>query len=36
MGNIGSRGIIFTTVEYTCGFGEKQDGDSLKHGRTAA
>src|SRR5512143_2880234 len=36
MGKIGSRGIILTTVEYTCGLGEKQEGGSLKHGRTAA
>ena len=25
MGNIGSRGIILTTVECTCGLGEKQN-----------
>ena len=33
---IGGRGVIFTTIECTCGFGEKQEGGSVKHCCTVA
>ena len=33
---IGGRGTIFTTIECTCGLGEKQAGGSVKHRWTVA